>query len=41
MMQEGGAEADNGYAIALLDGIGGETDRPMGQKLQEETAAAW
>jgi TPR repeat protein len=39
VMDEGDAEAKNGYAIMLLDGVGGPGDRVAGQKLQEEAAA--
>jgi uncharacterized protein len=39
MMDEGDAEAKNGYAIMLVDGVGGPQDGTTGQRLQEEAAA--
>jgi TPR repeat protein len=38
-MDDGDSEAKNGYAIMLLDGIGGPADAVAGQKYQEEAAA--
>jgi TPR repeat protein len=39
VMDDGDAEGKNGYAIMLLDGVGGQKDVKLGQKLQEEAAA--
>jgi TPR repeat protein len=39
VMEEGDAEGKNGYAVMLLDGVGGAQDAAAGQRYQEEAAA--